>query len=181
MHGDGRRGVIAGVAAAERVGHDAFAQVAVGIAPADPLVDGLLKMPVNVDIGAQLHKDAGHAGVLADGQVLFFGGGEVGPEQVEGVFRQRPGLFCPGFGQRCLHIFGQAGVGLDAEPGHGIGDGLCRNGSHLNASSYRRATPVSRAAFATALATASATRGSKAPGMMFSSLRSASVMRSAMA
>ena len=46
---------------------------------------------------------------------------------------------------------------------------------------YSRATPVSRAAFATAEATASATRGSKAPGMMFSSLRSASVMRSAMA
>ena len=43
------------------------------------------------------------------------------------------------------------------------------------------ATPVSRAAFATAFATASATRGSNAPGMMFSSLRSASVMRSAMA
>ena len=43
------------------------------------------------------------------------------------------------------------------------------------------ATPVSRAAFATAAATASATRGSNAPGMMFSSLRSASVMRSAMA
>ena len=46
---------------------------------------------------------------------------------------------------------------------------------------YRRATPLSRAAFATAFATASATRGSKAPGMMFSSLRSSSVMRSAMA
>ena len=46
---------------------------------------------------------------------------------------------------------------------------------------YRRATPVSRAAFATAEATASATRGSNAPGMMFSSLRSSSVMRSAMA
>ena len=48
-------------------------------------------------------------------------------------------------------------------------------------SAYSRATPVSRAAFATAFATASASRGSNAPGIMFSSLRSASVMRSAMA
>ena len=50
-----------------------------------------------------------------------------------------------------------------------------------SSSGYRRATPVSRAAWATASATAWATRGSKAPGMMFSSLRSLSVMRSAMA
>ena len=82
MHRDGRRGVIAGVAPAQRVGHDALAQVAIGVAPAHALVDGGFKAAVNVHIGAQLHEHAGHAGILTDGQVLFLCSTKVRPQQV---------------------------------------------------------------------------------------------------
>ena len=47
--------------------------------------------------------------------------------------------------------------------------------------SYRRATPLLRAASATAAATAGATRSSKAPGMMYSAQRFSSSTRPAMA
>ena len=82
MHRDSCRGVVAGVAPAQRVGHDALAQVAVRIAPAHALVDGGFKAAVNVHIRAQLHEHAGHAGVLTDGQVFFLCGAKVRPQQV---------------------------------------------------------------------------------------------------
>ena len=47
--------------------------------------------------------------------------------------------------------------------------------------SYSRATPLSRAAWATALATASLTRGSKGAGMMYSGFSSFSAIRPAKA
>ena len=82
MNGDGSGGVVAGVAPAQRVGHDALAQVAIGVAPAHALVDGGFKAAVNVHIGAQLHEHAGHAGVLTEGQVFFLCGAKVRPQQV---------------------------------------------------------------------------------------------------
>ena len=82
MHRDGRRGVIAGVAPAQRVGHDAFAQVAIGVAPAHALVDGGFKAAINVHIRAQLHEHTGHAGVLTDGQVFLLCSAKVRPQQV---------------------------------------------------------------------------------------------------
>ena len=65
MHRDGGGGVVAGVAPAQRVGHDALAQIAVGVAPAHALMDGGFKAAVNVHIGAQLHEHAGHAGAAS--------------------------------------------------------------------------------------------------------------------
>ena len=82
MNGDGRGGVVAGVAPAKGVGHNALAQVARAVTLADALVDGLFKAALDMNIGAQLHKNAGHAGVLADGQVGGLGGPQVIPEQI---------------------------------------------------------------------------------------------------
>ena len=130
MHRDGGGGVVAGVAPAQRVGHDALAQIAVGVAPPYALVDRSLKAAIDMDVCTQLHEDAGHAGILTDGQILFFRRREVRPEQVKGVLCQRPGLFGPGLVQCFLHVPGQAGVGLDAEAGHGVRDLLRGNGSH---------------------------------------------------
>ena len=130
MDGDGGGGVVAGVAPAEGVGGDALAEIAVGIAPADPLVDGGFKVALNVDIGAQLHKDAGHAGVLADGQAGLTGGGQIVAEEPQGGLGQGPGLGGPGRFQSGFHVGGQVGVGLDAEGRHCLGDPLGGDGSH---------------------------------------------------
>ena len=144
-------------------------------------MDRSLKAAVDMDVCTQLHEDAGHAGILTDGQIFFFRRREVRPEQVKGVLCQRPGLFgralssasCTSRGRRVLASMQRRAT---------VSVICCAEMVLIGAPSvYRRATPLSRAAFATAFATASATRGSKAPGMMFSSLRSSSVMRSAMA
>ena len=157
-------GVVAGVHPLERVGGDALAQIALLVAAADPLIDGGLQVAVNVGVPAQLHKDAGHAGVLADGKIPV-------RCRAEGFSAKGPGFPWPGARARlasalssaALHIGGQLGVGADAELLHRVDDGLGGNVTDA----HTRATPLSRAAFATASATAPAMRGSKALGRMF--------------
>ena len=55
-------------------------------------MDGLLKVPVDVDLLAQLHKDAGHARVLTDGQIPLPGVQLILLEQLQGLLGQGPGL-----------------------------------------------------------------------------------------
>ena len=76
-------------------------------------MDGLLKVSLNVDLLAQLHKDAGHPRVLTDGQVPLPGPAQVVPEQVQGVPGQGPGLGGPAGLQGGGYVGGQDGVGPD--------------------------------------------------------------------
>ena len=124
------RGVVLCVDPAQGVGHDGFSQIALCVPLADPLVDGLLKAPVDVDLLAQLHKDAGHARVLTDGQAARPGPVPVLPEQVQGPLGQGPGFGEVGPLQGAVHILGQTRVGPDAQPGHSGGDLSGRNSSH---------------------------------------------------
>ena len=130
MHGNGGGGVIPGVAPAQRVGHHAFAQIPLGIAPAHALIDGLLKISLDMHIRTQLHKHAGHTRILADGQAALASQGKILLEQAQGVLGQGPGLPAAGFGQSLGHIPGQLPVGPDAQPGHGIGNLLGGYGFH---------------------------------------------------
>ena len=153
-------GIVAGIHPAQRVAHDALAQVPVAVAPAHALVYRCLKIAVDVYLLAYFRKDHGHAGVLADGQGTGVCHFQILFQKAQGVLCQRPGLGGPGGGKGRRHIRRQMGVGLDAQGGHRFGDGCSFDLSHS------RATPLSRAVAATASATAPATRSSKAPGMM---------------
>src|SRR5699024_1933712 len=114
----------------------------------------------NVHVLTDLGEHAGHAGILTDGQTRAGRSFEVLAQCDERLFGQRPRFRFARGAQRALHITGQFPVGLHAQTRDGIPDLSGTDRSHA------RATPVSRAALATAAATASATRGSNAPGMM---------------
>src|SRR5699024_9408221 len=103
---------------------------------------------------------------------------EIFLQQSQCFLGQRPGFGCFRFVQRRLHIGRQTGIGFYAERFDGIPDGIDTQLPYL---AHTRATPLSRAAWATAAATASGTRGSNALGRMFSSLSSSSGIRPAMA
>ena len=77
MHGQECRGVVPRVDALQGVSGDGFAQVCFFIAAAHALVDGIGQVAVNVGVLAQFDKDAGHAGVLADGQDFLFRNAEI--------------------------------------------------------------------------------------------------------
>ncbi len=175
-------GVVAGVAPAQGVGHDALAQIAIGVAAADSLVDGGFKAAIDVDVGAKLHKDAGHASILTDGQVFSLCGARFDQSRSRVVLASGQGSSCRALSSAACTSCGRRVLALmHSRATVSVISPVRRWFSCLYPPLYSRATPVSRAAFATAAATASATRGSKAPGMMFSSLRSSSVIRSAMA
>ena len=93
-------------------------------------MNGLLKVPLDVDVLAQFHKDAGHARVLADGQVLLLGQLHVVPQQAQGLLGQGPGLLLPAAVQGSHDVLGQVGVGLDTQPGHRVRNGGGGDGTH---------------------------------------------------
>ena len=130
MEGNEGRGVVPGVYPAEGVAHNGLAQIALAVAPANALVDSLLKIAVNVDVLAQLHKNTGHPGVLADGQGPLLCHLQVVPQQVQRLFGQGPGLLLTGAVQGGGNVLGQMGVGFHAQTGHCVGDGPGGNGSH---------------------------------------------------
>ena len=84
---------------------------------------------------AQLYKDAGHAGVLADGQLLLFGQSQVVLEQAQRLLGEGPGLLPAAAVQGGGYVLGQTGIGPDTQPGHGGGEVGGRNGSHQGSSS----------------------------------------------
>ena len=85
-------------------------------------MDGLLKVSVDVDLLAQLHKDTGHARVLTDRQIPLPGVQLILLEQLQGLLGQGPGLPKAGQLHGVGYVLGQDGVGPDAQPGHGGGD-----------------------------------------------------------
>ena len=123
-------------------------------------MNGGFKIALDVHLLADLTEHTGHAGILADGQAGLLGGVQIVAQGLQCGLGDGPLLPLKGGAHRILHIRGKPAVGLNAKAGHRFGNGL---GADL---SHSRATPVSRAALATASATAWATRGSKAPGMM---------------
>ena len=155
-----RRCIIAGVAPANGIQYNAFAQKSFGVSFSHSRVNGGLKIAFDVYVLSDLTKNAGHAGVLANGQPRALGGIQVFTQGAQGALRQRPGLRGSRLPQRVFQIGRKRLVGLNAQAGHGVAHFFGQNGSH------RRATPVSRAALATASATALATRASNAPGRM---------------
>ena len=94
--GDGGRGVVLCVHPAQGITHDGLAQIALAVAPADPLVDGLLKVALDVDLLAQLHKHTGHPRVLTDRQFFPLRKLQIVPQQAQGLFGKRPGLLPAG-------------------------------------------------------------------------------------
>lgn len=67
---DGGR-VVACVVSMYRIAHDGLAQVAVGVASADALVDGVFdQITLDVQILSHIDKDNGHARILAHGSTL---------------------------------------------------------------------------------------------------------------
>ena len=95
-------------------------------------MDGLLEIPLNMHVLAQLHKHAGHARVLADGQVFLLRQLHVFPQEPQGLLGQRPGLVLPGGVQSGHDVPGQVGVGLDAQLGHRVGEGGGLDGTHTH-------------------------------------------------
>ena len=93
-------------------------------------MNGGLKVALNVHILAQLHKYAGHAGVLADGHVGLLGQLHVVPQQAQGLLGQGPGLGLALPVQGGNDVGGQVGVGLDAQLGHRVGEGGGLDGTH---------------------------------------------------
>ena len=128
--GDGGGGVVLCVHPAQGITHDGLAQIALAVALADPLMDGRLELALDVDLLAQLHEHAGHAGVLADGQIFFLRQPQVVPQKAQGLPGQGPGLALPGGVQGGHDVPGQSGVGLDAQLGHRLGDGGGPDGTH---------------------------------------------------
>ena len=99
-------------------------------------MDSLLEVALDMYLLAQLHKDAGHARVLTDGQLSGAGQLHVVPQQAQHVPGQGPWLLLPAFDQGGGHIVGQAGVGLNAQPGHHLGDGGGGNDFHGRSDSF---------------------------------------------
>ena len=113
-------GVVTGIHPVQRVGHHRLAEIALGVAPAHPFVHRLGQVAVNMDLLAHLQKDAGHAGVLADGDISA--DGVIFHNFIQDVLGHRPGLRLTGGGDGVLHILRQAGVGRDAQPGNRLRD-----------------------------------------------------------
>lgn len=55
-------------------------------------MDGLLKVALDVDLLAQLHKHTGHPRVLTDRQFFPLRKLQIVPQQAQGLFGKRPGL-----------------------------------------------------------------------------------------
>ena len=109
---------------------------------------------------ADFGKYTGHSRILADGQAR-------GPGRVQVLAQRAQRLLCNGprlafirAAHGGFHIGRELVVGRHAQRLYGGGDSARRDVPHS------RATPDSRAARATASATACATRSSNAPGMM---------------
>ena len=124
-------GVLSGVYPPQGVGHNGFAEIALPVAPLDSCVDGLLKVPLNMDLLAQLHKHTGHSRVLTDGELLLPGQLQIVPQQAQCLLSQGPRFLTAAPGQGGHDVGGELGVGPDTQPGHCVGDGGGRNGPHI--------------------------------------------------
>ena len=127
--GDGGGGVVPGVHPAQGVGHDGFAQIALAIAPAHSLVDSLLEVALDMYLLAQLHKDAGHARVLTDGQLSGAGQLHVVPQQAQlgdggggNDFHGRSDSF-PAVGDRGEGVFSAEPGGVEKNTSRWTGEG----------------------------------------------------------
>ena len=96
-------------------------------------MDGLLKVALDVDLLAQLHKHTGHPRVLTDRQFFPLRKLQIVPQQAQGLFGKRPGLLPAGAVQGGDDVGGQVSVGLDTQLCHRVGDGGGGNGTHTDA------------------------------------------------
>ena len=127
-------GVIAGIAAADGIAHDGLAQVAVRIAAAHALVNGVLQQSAHdVCVLPDLGIHHRHARILTDGHALLAGDAGILTDQTEGFLCGDKGLgFMRAF-EHGLHASGQMGAGLNAQPGHGSCDGFTGDFASLHA------------------------------------------------
>ena len=141
---DGGGGIVLRVHPAQGVAHDGLAEIPFAVALAHALVNGGLKVPLDVHILAQLHKYAGHAGVLADGHVGLLGQLHVVPQKAQGLLGQGPGLGLALPVQGGNDVGGQVGVGLDAQASHRFRDGGGLDGTHTHSLFLRVFSIVSK-------------------------------------
>src|SRR5919106_671514 len=129
--GDHGRGVVAGVHAVERRAHDGGAEVALLVALADTLVDGVLQASTgDVHFLPQLYVAHHHAGVLAVRDAPC-------PRQLGVVLEDLQHLLAGrrAFGaerpvERAQHVGLEADIGLHAELLDGVADGADVNVAH---------------------------------------------------
>ena len=108
--------VIVCVAPADGVGYHAQTQQPVHVTPAHAFIQSVLQQAAgDVYLLSQLHKEHGHTGVLADGQVLGVGQAVV-LRQIAQNSAAHLGLFAlPGSVKGAAHVGGQETVGVDAQ------------------------------------------------------------------
>src|SRR5919106_1548513 len=131
LHVDHGRGVVAGVHAVERRAHDGGAEVALLVALADTLVDGVLQASTgDVHFLPQLYEAHHHAGVLAVRDAPC-------PRQLGVVLEDLQHLLAGrrAFGaerpvERAQHVGLEADIGLHAELLDGVADGADVNVAH---------------------------------------------------
>ena len=90
MHGDGCRSIVPGVAAAERICHDALSQIPFLISPADPFMDGFIDVTLHMYILSQFQKHTCHSGILAHRKFPFLGKRHVLLEDIQRIFCRGP-------------------------------------------------------------------------------------------
>ena len=110
------RGVIVGVDAAQRVGHDGLAQVAVGIALTHAFVDCVLKRTAHeVHVLTDRGEDHRGSGVLTDRDFLIAGQTAVSDHLVKDGLAERRLLGLLAADERLLDILRQMVIGLHAQ------------------------------------------------------------------
>ena len=128
---DGGR-VVAGVFAfKERFRHRRLAQVALGVALGNALIDGVFKKTAgDVDVLTYFGEHHGEAGILTDGDTFLGGDARVLDELIQHVAAGGGKFAFSGLAHGRQRGFGQAAAGLHGQPRHGVAYEFDGNFSH---------------------------------------------------
>ena len=100
---DGRR-IILGVQTKERISHNGFPKVSIGIALTHAFVDRFRKTSVDMYLLSHTDKEYGHSRILADGNILFLGDLHILFQLPQNLLAQRTFLLVRCFPECPLHI-----------------------------------------------------------------------------